>query len=299
MNSQTIIITHNGTAHVDDFMSCCLLLAKEKDVAKISRLPSSTKIEDVIYDGKKIFVDIGRKFDITSNYFDHHQMESSFKTCSFNLLLTAYYGISIEEQPTIIPQASFIGYVDTNGMISTLKDYFGIEDFIEPKTVMTTTSLVETLMLSWFAEETEIYPDQILFNTMKKIGQVLDKYINERIDFSMFVSSAIKTHPSICGKTICSLDCVIKKGFNDLVDAAISEKGIYADIIISRNSQNPKQNCITRLDSSINFSKFDKFANVEFAHKSGFFAVFKEGVSLNEILNTLKNYLKQTKGKYN
>ena len=282
---------------MDDFMSCCLLLAKEKDVVKISRLPSSTKIEDVVYDGKKIFVDIGRKFDIISNCYDHHQMDGSLHTCSFNLLLAAYYGIAIEEQFTIIPQASFIGYADTNGIVAALKDYFGIQDFIEPKTIMVTTSLAETLILSWFAEETEVYPDQVLFKTMKKIGQALDKYINERIDFSMFVSDALTIQPSIERNTICSLDCVVKKGFNDLVDAAIAEKGIYADIIISRNSQNPKQNCITRLNGSLDFSKLDRFANVEFAHKSGFFAVFKEGVSLNEIFSTLKNYLKQTKGK--
>ncbi|MBY8982655.1 MAG: MYG1 family protein [Candidatus Lokiarchaeota archaeon] len=78
----TIIITHPGSAHLDDFLSCCLVMYKYKDVDEIRRKePLRVDIND-----PNIWVlDVGEKHDPNLKCFDHHQNDIEDSTLSLLL----------------------------------------------------------------------------------------------------------------------------------------------------------------------------------------------------------------------
>ena len=79
----TKIIKHSGFAHLDDFLSTCLILYKDKDVDLISRQEEISQEE--LFDNSIWKVDIGEKYDPNNKVFDHHQEEMN--DCAFSLLL--------------------------------------------------------------------------------------------------------------------------------------------------------------------------------------------------------------------
>lgn len=78
-----LIITHPGSAHLDDFLSCCLVIAKKGNVKKIKRKePDYGEIKNPII----WKLDVGEKYDPDTKCFDHHQDEID-NDCTLSLLL--------------------------------------------------------------------------------------------------------------------------------------------------------------------------------------------------------------------
>ena len=278
------IITHNGIAHVDDFLSCCVLLAKEHSIKKIIRLPSNkTTVDSVKSEGKLFFVDIGRQFNPKLCLFDHHQISNDLCLCSFNLLIKHYYNIDYNEQSKIIPQAAFIGHADTNGISNALKSFIPsiAKGEIDSSCTLPISSLIEFSILSWFASSSEVNSTELLFSLMKTIGDIIDNYITARKDFYKNISSM---NVMSLGNDIYAIDMVIQKGFTDIIDAYFLERSLHPKILISRSSQNPKQWCATRRITSIDFRKCKSKA-ISFIHNTGFFIAFEENTQIDTIVS--------------
>lgn len=77
------IITHGGMAHMDDFMSVCMLAAKfDGDVNVYRRDPKPEELADPnIY-----VVDVGKKHQPELNNYDHHQLPRDPAKCALTLL---------------------------------------------------------------------------------------------------------------------------------------------------------------------------------------------------------------------
>jgi len=78
-----LIITHPGSAHLDDFLSCCLVVNKSGNVKQIKRKePNEAEIKDpAIWK-----LDVGEKYDPVIKCFDHHQ-DAVYDDCTLSLLL--------------------------------------------------------------------------------------------------------------------------------------------------------------------------------------------------------------------
>ena len=65
-----LIITHPGSAHLDDFLSCCLVVNKSGNIKKIKRKePNQAEIKDLAI----WKLDVGETSDPDMKCFDHHQ----------------------------------------------------------------------------------------------------------------------------------------------------------------------------------------------------------------------------------
>ena len=282
-----VIITHNGIAHVDDFLSCCILLAKEDNIKRIVRLPSNeTNVESTAIKGKLFFVDIGRQFNPSLNLFDHHQIPNDLRLCSFNLIIKHYYNLEYSEQANILPQSSFIGYADSNGIANALKGFIPSISKMEldNSCILSISSLLEFSMLSWFSSHSEIHENELLFSTMKTIGKYIDDYILARCNFYKKINSMDFVY---IGSNIYAIDMVVQKGFTDIIDSYFLDHALNPKILISRSSQNPKQWCAIRRNASIDFRKCNSKA-IEFIHNTGFFIVFKENTQLDNITSIFR-----------
>ncbi len=67
----TKIITHSGVAHLDDFLSVCLILYKDNSVDTILR--EAEVSEEELKEKTTWKVDISESYDPDIKAFDHHQ----------------------------------------------------------------------------------------------------------------------------------------------------------------------------------------------------------------------------------
>ena len=78
----TIIITHPGSAHLDDFLSTCMVIYRAGDIEEIHRRePTQEEINNpTIWK-----LDVGDKHEPDINCYDHHQY--AMNDCTLSLLL--------------------------------------------------------------------------------------------------------------------------------------------------------------------------------------------------------------------
>ncbi|MBP6506742.1 MAG: MYG1 family protein [Opitutaceae bacterium] len=83
MTSFTTILTHPGSAHKDEFLACCVLLAAAP-VAIVRREPTEADLADPAM----AVVDVGHRHEPALNNFDHHQLpDDAAPTCALSLVL--------------------------------------------------------------------------------------------------------------------------------------------------------------------------------------------------------------------
>ncbi|MEM6602347.1 MAG: MYG1 family protein, partial [Verrucomicrobiota bacterium] len=114
------IITHPGSAHKDDFLACCLLIARFP-VTIQRREPG----EQDLADPATAVVDIGLRHQPELANFDHHQFpRDHVPTCSLSLVLQYFdlYGDARRFCEWLEPAEWF----DCRGAVDTAH-YLGVE----------------------------------------------------------------------------------------------------------------------------------------------------------------------------
>ncbi|HQY06207.1 MAG TPA: MYG1 family protein [Lacunisphaera sp.] len=83
MTPFTTILTHPGSAHKDEFLACCVLLATSPCTI-LRREPTETDLADPAI----AVVDVGHRHEPALNNFDHHQLPAdAAPTCALSLVL--------------------------------------------------------------------------------------------------------------------------------------------------------------------------------------------------------------------
>ena len=84
-----IIVTHPGSAHRDEFLACCLLLADDNIAPHIERIERrDCKAED-LEDRNTIVLDQGGMYSEPFHNYDHHQLgRDAAPVCSITMVLT-------------------------------------------------------------------------------------------------------------------------------------------------------------------------------------------------------------------
>jgi uncharacterized UPF0160 family protein len=279
------IWTHNGLAHRDDFLSACILLASY-NVGSIFRRPSqeyniNSKLSD------DIWFDVGNTVDYTQKVFDHHQVKQPLDKpeCAFSLVLQYITGLSYDELKSNYTQFDFIVRQDNFGPIAAYKQCFNAE--VSISTFAETMSPIEMYCLEEFSRLNEIKADSDLARLMTVIGKEIIAKIYSNKSFKKSLPKLVKSFTN--GKVI-AIDSVISRDQSIFLDKYLSRKYKGYLVKVSRSSQNPKQWCALRLNDKLNFNNMQN-ADTSFIHTNGFFAVWNESISLDEVIDNIESIM--------
>ncbi len=175
MKPFTTLLTHPGSAHKDEFLACCVLLALYP-VPIVRREPTASDLNDP----QVAVVDVGHEHDPARNNFDHHQLPKDHApTCSLSLVLQ-HLGIYADARQ-FCEWLEPAEWFDCRGPISTAK-FLGIERNALPKL----NSPIDITLLRRFALSDRIEPAAPLWAIMRMIGEDLLDYVRTlraRLDF--------------------------------------------------------------------------------------------------------------------
>lgn len=160
------ILTHPGSAHKDEFLACCLLVAVS-DTTISRREPTQRDLDDP----SLAVVDVGGEHDPARGNFDHHQFPKDHPpTCSLSLVLMDL-GL-YEDARQYCDWLEVAEWFDTRGPVETAA-WLGVERELLAKL----NSTVDLTLLRRFAGMSEIRSGEPMFEVMKWIGGDLIGYL--------------------------------------------------------------------------------------------------------------------------
>ena len=263
------IITHPGQAHRDDFMACCLLVARCKWLQIERRDPT----EGELADPEVFVVDVGGRHEIELNNYDHHQFAAGTVSCAISLVIEKL-GVSLQMARDAWKWFEFSELLDSQGPFRTAFHYN-----MEPEALLATVSPIETSMLRWFGEMNLIAVGSPLHSLMVRIGQEKLDYLDviqqrmklleshlvlhERGDYLVADASAIDRADS----PTTGLEEYINRIGGD-IPVTITQDDRGTGLCLFRRNDDPR----------IDFSRLEGVEGVVFAHKGGFVAKLESGV---------------------
>ena len=171
----SLILTHPGGSHKDEFLACCLLLA-EHPVSIVRREPT----DDDLSNPDIAVVDVGNSHDPALGNFDHHQLPYDHPpTCSLSLVLQDM-GL-YDDARTFCDWLEPAEWLDTRGPKETSR-WLGIGR----DTLAKLNSPIDVTLLRRFAACRELKPGEPLWEIMRWIGSDLISYLRQlrqRLDF--------------------------------------------------------------------------------------------------------------------
>jgi len=169
------ILTHPGGSHKDEFLACCLLLAKNP-VTIVRREPTAEDLADPAV----AVVDVGHEHVAERGNFDHHQFPKDYPpTCSLSLILQ-HFGI-YEDARAFCDWLEPAEWFDTRGPVETAR-WLGMER----ETLFKLNSPIDITLLRRFAGTSSLAPGEPLWEVMRWIGEDLLSYVKTlraRLDF--------------------------------------------------------------------------------------------------------------------
>ena len=262
------ILTHPGGSHKDEFLACCVVLAK-KAVAIERREPT----DEDLADASICVLDVGHEHNPDKNNFDHHQFPADqIPTCSLSLILQhlELYKDARQFCDWLEPAEWF----DCRGPNDTAKWLN-----VKREAIGQLNSPIDISLLRRFAKETLVTEDSPLWQMMKMIGEDLLSYITtlrERINFvkenSEFWPITInnETHYFIYLPRTEPLPEDASGGVSQFIEES-GKENVIGIICPDRRGQGYG---LSKFNDSplLDFTKIEAFDDVHFAHKRGFIA---------------------------
>jgi len=265
----TILLTHPGGAHKDEFLACSVLLAVNP-VPILRREPTPADLADP----SVAVVDVGHVHDPALNNFDHHQLPRDHAPlCALSLVLQ-HLGL-YEDARQFCEWLEPAEWFDCRGPMDTAR-WLGVERHVIGKL----HSPIDGTLLRRFALASRLSPGDPLWEMMRLIGEDLLAYVRslrERLDFiarhaelwtlddvagspcALFLP---RTDPLPADPSAALERYVETRGLGDRVLGLVSPDRRSGGYGLSRHRDN------ARLD----FTRIAGEADVHFAHARGFVA---------------------------
>jgi hypothetical protein len=171
----TRILTHPGGSHKDEFLACCLLMART-GAPVVRREPTDAELADPAI----AVVDVGGEHDPARGNFDHHQFpKDSPPLCALSLVLQ-HLGV-YEDARKFCDWLEPAEWFDTRGPVETAR-WLGVDRDQMAKL----NSPIDITLLRRFAKCSELHPGEPLWEVMSWIGADLLEYLGqlrERLDY--------------------------------------------------------------------------------------------------------------------
>jgi hypothetical protein len=263
----SLIITHPGSAHFDEFFALSLILASHPETTfSIERREPSTKE----LDNPDIWVvDIGERLEPHLKNFDHHQDINH----SASFVLVANH-LGLTQELRTLPWFDFKDRVDRFGPAKT-----GAE--IGTNRLRITYSPFEEWYLDLFASK-----PQDSLELMRKFGiSMIKKGSGMAARFKFWGKCkkvTLKDQQIVIGHTD---DSAGSQEYNDTLSDP-------ASVLITYDSRG-KGWKMCRFDHapSVDFSRLEGRDEIKFAHKTGFVAKTHERIPLEQVLELVKEAL--------
>ena len=263
------IITHPGGAHKDEFLACCVLLAKDS-VSILRQEATDQELEDP----EVVVVDVGHRHEPQLNNFDHHQFPRDAEpTCSLSLVLSKL-GI-YEDARSFCPWLEVAEWFDCRGPNDTA-DWLGLDREVVGKL----NSPIDITILQGFAKQAEHNPGEPIWEVMQMVGKELVEYITGlrgRIDEVSKIEEVWKlTHGDVEFKVIFAprTNPSIEE-VSGALGWRVKELGIEEEVYVMVYPDGRGQGYgMKRFNDreEIDFSIIEKESDVRFAHARGFIA---------------------------
>ena len=265
-----LLITHPGSAHLDDFLSCCLVVNKSGNIKKIKRKePDKAEIKDpAIWK-----LDVGERYDPEIKCFDHHQ-DGMNEECTLSLLLKNWGLWSIANE--VHKWLNIVIINDTRGPKEVTKELR-----ISFKALGALDSFTERTILDFFKKQNEIEKGSLLFSLMEMVGKnffaLIDEYntvmaeVNEKIKFK-----TIKGVQSIfCYEGLNHSSTLLRIIKDKMVEKWPKLKG---GIAVYPNKRVKDTIALRRYDDDerVDFSRISHYEKVVYSHPKGFFISVKQ-----------------------
>lgn len=171
----SLILTHPGGAHKDEFLACSLLAAVHR-APIVRREPTAKDLADPAI----AVVDVGGEHAPERHNFDHHQFPADHPpVCALSLVLQ-HLGV-YEDARQFCDWLEPAEWFDTRGPNVTAR-WLGIDRSAMNKL----TSPIDVTVLRRFAKATRLEPGEPLWEILRYIGEDLLEYLRElrtRLDF--------------------------------------------------------------------------------------------------------------------
>ena len=166
MTPFTTILTHPGSAHKDEFLACCVLLATSPSPI-VRREPTDTDLADPAV----AVVDVGHRHEPALNNFDHHQLPvDAAPTCALSLVLQ-HLGLYADAR-AFCDWLEPTEWLDCRGPNATAR-WLGVER----RVINQLNSPVDGTLLRRFAAATRHEAGESLWEIMRLVGQDLLDYL--------------------------------------------------------------------------------------------------------------------------
>ncbi len=279
------VITHNGSAHQDEFLASCILLAKESQIDSIIRVSMDDyRMPSFLEDKSKCVIDMGRKLDSTMENYDHHQDVNL--PCSFTLILDKY-GIR-EKVFECFTWARVVCKNDTRGIIGAVESFnVGLPTELKYKFVY--DSIFSNPICQFILSKYEKYSvisnivNEDMFDMMKELGNWI---LNEIEKLDIRKENFEKYHKIINVNGFFGID--VSNIPNDGMEPSFgfgawsNLKGYVVDFIVNRDTRSENAVRIVRYNTKIDLLKIKNNNGIIFAHANGFLATMtKESISSN------------------
>lgn len=173
--SFSLILTHPGGSHKDEFLACCLLISVHQ-APVVRREPRQQDLDDL----STAVVDVGGEHDPSRGNFDHHQFPKDHPPmCALSLVLMDL-GV-YEDARAFCDWLEPAEWFDTRGPVETAR-WLGVER----ESLSKLQSPVDLSLLRRFASASEIRPGETLWELMKWVGDDMLSYLKnlrERLDY--------------------------------------------------------------------------------------------------------------------
>ena len=275
------IVTHPGSAHRDEFLSCCLLIAAGEADCIERRDCTEADLENP----EVIVLDQGGRHEPRLCNFDHHQFDrDADPACSITLILP-YLGIDVEQARQIWDWLEFSELLDSKGPFETAKRLGS-----NPDGLFAGISPVETTVLRWFGKMQDRgrilisydppYGFSGLWEIMHRVGkEKLDylKEVTERLDCLRENAKVVEVkglrfvdargidrddNPTL------GLEIYCQQMGDNRIAGTITQDDRGDGVSLFRRKDHPR----------VDFSRLEGMDGVVFAHKGGFVAKLAAGV---------------------
>jgi hypothetical protein len=160
------ILTHPGSAHKDEFLACCVLLATSP-VPIVRREPTDADLADPAI----AVLDVGHRHEPALNNFDHHQLpQDAAPTCALSLVLQ-HLGLYADAR-AFCDWLEPAEWFDCRGPNETAR-WLGVERDIVSKM----QSPIDGTLLRRFAAAKQLSPGDPLWQIMHFVGTDLLDYV--------------------------------------------------------------------------------------------------------------------------
>lgn len=281
-----LIITHPGSSHLDDFLSCCLVMNKSGNIKKIKRKePDKAEIKDpAIWK-----LDVGESLDPEIKCFDHHQNGIN-EECTLSLLLKNWGLWLIANE--VHNWLNIVVINDTLGPKEVTKQLK-----ISFKSMGALHSFVERTLLDFFSKQNEIEKGSLLFSFMEMIGQnffaLIDEYttVMEEVKEKIEYKTINGVQSIFCYKGLNHSSTLVRIIRDKMIEKWPNLKG---GIAVYPNRRVKGTIALRRYDDDerVDFSRISHYEKVVYSHPKGFFISVRQMIE-DQLVQYIKDSIKK------